>query len=223
MQSRPSSAAQICKATGLPYSKIYNILTSLEQKVWVEMESGRPKRYYPKSPSEALEATRLRLNHTLDDNITQILSELQPLYNKNEVREMPDIWIIRGEFNILARISEMLSETKRELMIAAAQLPEKLFDLFLPELARLHRLNISLKIMVTGDTRDDIVTKLRNYGDVSVTSQMFGNGIISDSSSVMLIVGTDPDLIAICSDHLDLVGLSKEYFDYMWADTLSTG
>jgi hypothetical protein len=52
---------------------------------------------------------------------------------------------------------------------------------------------------------------------------MFGNGIISDSSSVMLIVGTDPDLIAICSDHLDLVGLSKEYFDYMWADTLSTG
>jgi sugar-specific transcriptional regulator TrmB len=223
MQSRPSSAAQICKATGLPYSKIYNILTSLEQKVWVEMESGRPKRYYPKSPSEALEATRLRLNHTLDDNITQILSELQPLYNKNEVREMPDIWIIRGEFNILARISEMLSETKRELMIAAAQLPEKLFDLFLPELARLHRLNISLKIMVTWDTRDDIVTKLRNYGDVSVTSQMFGNGIISDSSSVMLIVGTDPDLIAICSDHLDLVGLSKEYFDYMWADTLSTG
>ena len=50
--------------------------------------------------------------------------------------------------------------------------------------------------------------------------QMFGNGIISDGRSVMLIVGTDPDLVAICSDHLGLVGLSKEYFDYMWADTL---
>ncbi|MCW4041638.1 MAG: winged helix DNA-binding protein [Candidatus Bathyarchaeota archaeon] len=221
MQSGPSPAAQICKATGLPYSKIYNILTSLEQKGWVEMESGRPKRYYPKSPSEALEATRLRLNHTLDDNIAQILGELQPLYNKNEVRETPDIWIIRGEFNILARIGEMLNETKRELMIAAARLPEMLFDLFLPELDRLNRLNVSLKLMVTRDTRDDVVAQLKNYGDVSVKNQMFGNGIISDSRSVMLIVGTDPDLVAICSDHLGLVGLSKEYFDYMWADTLS--
>jgi hypothetical protein len=76
--------------------------------------------------------------------------------------------------------------------------------------------------MVTKDIRNDFVTQLNNYGHVSVKNQMFGNGIISDSRSVMLIVGTDPDLIAICSDHLGLVGLSKEYFDYMWADTLST-
>ncbi len=41
---------QICEATGPPYSKIHDVLTSLEQKGWMEAESGRPKGYYPKPP-----------------------------------------------------------------------------------------------------------------------------------------------------------------------------
>ena len=58
------------------------------------------------------------------------------------------------------------------------------------------------------------------YFQIRVKKQMFGNGIISDSRSIMLIVGTgrDSEYVAICSDHLGLVGLSKEYFEYLWED-----
>ena len=58
----PTTANQISKNTGLPYSKIYDVLISLEDKGWIEIESGRPKKYYPKPPSEALEARTLKPN-----------------------------------------------------------------------------------------------------------------------------------------------------------------
>lgn len=218
--SGPTTASQISKATRLPYSKIYDVLTSLEQKGWVEVESGRPKKYYPKPPSEALEATRLRVEKTLADNIDQISGELQPLYSQKEAQERPDIWIVRGEFNILARIGKMLDETKRELMIAATVFPITFSEMFIPELLRLRRLNTSIKIMVTREIDSDALTELKGLGEIRVKEQMFGNGIISDSRKVMLLVGIgrDSDYLAICSDHLGLAGLAKEYFEYLWED-----
>lgn len=218
--SGPRTANQISRATSLPYSKIYDVLSSLERKGWVDVESGRPKRYHPKPPSEALEATRLRVEKALAENVDNILGELQPLYSKRVVQERPDIWIIRGKFNILARIREMLYETERELMIAAIPLPRSFYEMFIPELTHLQRLGVSSKIMVARSVSEDLLTNLRSLGEVRVKNQMFGNGVISDSRRVMLLVGTarDSGYLAVYSDHLGLVGLAKEYFEYLWED-----
>jgi len=54
LTTRASTANQISKSTGLPYYKIYDVLTNLEKKWWVEVESGKQKMYYPKPPSDAL-------------------------------------------------------------------------------------------------------------------------------------------------------------------------
>ena len=54
------TASEVSGHGGVPYSKVYETLNSLERKGWIEAERGRPSRYFPKSPFEALEATRLR-------------------------------------------------------------------------------------------------------------------------------------------------------------------
>jgi sugar-specific transcriptional regulator TrmB len=218
--SGPTAASQISSATGLPYSKIYDVLTGLERKGWVEVESGRPKRYYPTPPSEALEATRLRVEQALAENVGQLLDELQPLYSRKAVQERPDIWILRGEFNILARIREMLGETERELMIAATMLPRAFSEVLMPELLRLQRWNTAMRFLVARDVVQDGLMTLHGLGTIRLKEHMFGNGIISDGRRVMLLVGTgrDSTYLAISSDHLGLVGLAKEYFDYLWAD-----
>ena len=156
----------------------------------------------------------------LDDNVDQLLDELQPLYSQKKVQERPDIWIIRREFNILARIREMLGGTERELMIAATMLPRAFYEAFIPELLRLQRRSTSVKFLVARDVVRDGLVKLNSLGKIRIKEQMFGNGIISDSRRVMLLVGTgrDSTYLAISSDHLGLVGLTKEYFDYLWED-----
>lgn len=114
----------------------------------------------------------------------------------------------------------MLGETERELMIAATLLPRAFYEAFIPELLRLQSRSTSVKFLVAKDVVRDGLMKLNSLRKIRVKEQMFGIGIISDSRRVMLLVGTrrDSTYLAISSDHLGLVGLAKEYFDYLWED-----
>lgn len=218
LTSGSRTANQISKSTGLPYSKIYDVLTSLEEKGWVEVEGSRPKRYYPKPPSEALEAMKMRVEQSLDGNVSQILGELKPLYGEKGIQERPDIWIVRGEFNILAKMREVFNDSRSELMIATTVLPRVLVNLFLPDLNRLKSLGVKVKIMVTEGVDDRSLKELERLGEVRLKDRMFGGGIISDHRRVMLLLsgGRDSEPLAICSDHIGLAELSREYFEYLW-------
>ncbi|UCH37717.1 MAG: TrmB family transcriptional regulator [Candidatus Bathyarchaeota archaeon] len=218
--SGPATAGYISKSTSLPYSKIYNILMALEEKGWVDVASGRPKRYFPKSPSEALEATTMQVESTLANNVNQILDELQPLYSGRELQERPDIWIVRGEFNIIAKIKEYISEARQQLMFAATFLPKPLLEYLLSDVSRLHEHGITINILLTATVASRSLLELNKFGEVRVKDQMFGNGIIVDGKKVILLLGrgTNSTYLAICSDHLGLAELSKEYFEYLWHD-----
>ena len=112
------TASEVSEYGAVPYSKVYETLNSLEKKGWIEVERGRPSRYFAKAPSESLEAAKLRLEGMVNGWKHVVLGELQPLYEKRELLEKPDIWSLRGEFSILAKLREMLDVAKNELMIA---------------------------------------------------------------------------------------------------------
>lgn len=61
------TASQISENANVPYSKVYETLTSLERKGWIESERGRPGRYYPKAPSEALATAKMQLSRKSED------------------------------------------------------------------------------------------------------------------------------------------------------------
>jgi len=63
------------------------------------------------------------------------MEELQPLYEKKGVREKPDIWIVRGQNNILDKIRETLGRTRKELFVAMPVVPDPIVSMALPALA----------------------------------------------------------------------------------------
>ncbi|MGQ9468257.1 MAG: TrmB family transcriptional regulator [Nitrososphaerales archaeon] len=73
LEQEARTASQISEHSKIPFSKIYEVLGSLERKGWIEIERSRPSRYYPKPPSIALEATKLRIESTVRSNERQIL------------------------------------------------------------------------------------------------------------------------------------------------------
>ena len=216
--SGPSTASQASKGADVPYSKIYDVLASLEAKGWVEVENTRPKRYFPKPPSEALEATRLNLESTLRSNMDQARSELEPLYTSKGIQERPDIWIVRGSFNILAQIRETLNASRRTLMVATAAPPRPLMEILLRDLQRLRDGGVEVRLMVTRDVGEETLRSLSELGEVRVKERMFGGGVVSDGMRVVLILGSGKadDYLALCSDHIGLASLAREYFEYLW-------
>jgi len=222
VESGPMPASQLSTTAAIPYSKIYEILGNLERKGWVESEQGRPSKYFPKPPSTALESSRVRMENTLKSSQTDAMSELQPLYEKKRVQERPDIWIVRGQNNILDRIKETLGRTRRELLVAMPIVPDSVISMATPLLSLMNSRGIKVSVMIPSLISKDVTRKLKGLAEVRVREQMFGGGIISDSNEIILLLGEEPEkglTLAISSDHLGLVKFGKSYFEFLWENS----
>jgi len=210
------TASQVSESAEVPYSKIYEVLTSLEKKGWLKIERGRPSKYYPKSPSEALEAAKLRLEEMTRSWEQAILTELQPLYEKQGIREKPDIWILRGEFSILAKLKETLDKAKSEVMIAAPLLPKNWENTIISMLTHLQNAGMTVLLLTSREAGNLNLKKIMNVAEVRVRDQMFGGGIIVDSREAMLFLGDETPTLVIWSNHLGLVRFARDYFQHLW-------
>lgn len=213
------TASEVSEHGGIPYSKVYETLNSLERKGWIEVERGRPSRYFPKAPSESLEAARLRLEDMVNSWKHVILGELQPLYEKRELMEKPDIWILRGEFSILAKLKEMLDVARNELMIAAPAFAKGFVDASVPVLGQVRSSGVSVKVMVAGDWD---IEKIAKVGETRLRDNLFGGGVIVDGKEALLFLGeadtkrSYSGLLVIWSNHIGLVKFAREYFQLLW-------
>ncbi len=213
------TASEISEYSGVPYSKVYETLNSLERKGWVEAERGRPSRYFPKAPSEALEAARLRLEDMVNGWKRVVLGELQPLYERRELLEKPDIWILRGEFSILAKLREMLGVTRKELMIAAPAFAKDFVDAFIAVLGQLRDSGVTVQVMMAGDWD---VEKIAEVAEARVRDNLFGGGVIVDGKEALLFLGeaetsgSYSGLLVFWSNHVGLVKFAREYFQLLW-------
>ena len=217
----PMPAGRISQSSYVPYSKIYEVLGSLESKGWIETERGRPSKYYPKSPSVALDAIKLRIEDTFSRNESQVLSELQPIYEKKEVHERPDIWIVRGQYNVLSKIQEMLERSRREILIAVPEIPVQATKILLVTLTHLKERGVKISLMTTRAANTDTLRDFVGIGEVRVRDQMFGGGIVSDSKEVMLVLAghlEEEAALAIWADHPGLAGFARDYFEYLWTE-----
>ena len=221
----PATASELSETCGVPYSKIYEVLGSLEKKGWIEMEHGRPSKYYPKPPSVAMDVARSQLETAFKNNETLVLGELQPLYEKRGVRERPDIWIVRGEFNVLAKVRETIDHVQKEILAAVPALPDSVADALIPLVKTIVDRGVKVQLMTMKAPFSETMTKLTKLCEVRVREQMFGGGIIADGREVILLLGQEGEeaiSLAIWSDHIGLAKFAKNYFEYLWADSEST-
>jgi sugar-specific transcriptional regulator TrmB len=217
----PATASELSEASGVPYSKIYEVLGSLEKKGWIEMEHGRPSKYYPKPPSIAMEITKSQLENSLRTNEALILSELQPIYERKGVRERPDIWIMRGDLNVLAKIRETLEHVQKEILASIPSIPDSVAELLLPLVRSVTERGVRVQVMTMKNPTSTTISKLMKFCDIRSRDQMFGGGIIADGREVILILGQEDEAmnLAIWSDHVGLAKFAKNYFEYLWQDS----
>jgi len=217
----PATASELSESSSVPYSKIYEVLGSLEKKGWIEMEHGRPSKYYPKPPSVAMEITKSQLENSLRTNEALILGELQPLYEKKGVRERPDIWIVRGNFNVLAKIRETVEHVQKEILASVPLIPDSVAAMLIPLVRSISERGVKIQIMTMQGQASETMAKLTKFCEVRSREQMFGGGIIADGKEVILLLGQEEEAVglAIWSDHIGLAGLAKNYFEFLWADS----
>jgi HTH-type transcriptional regulator, sugar sensing transcriptional regulator len=219
------TASDLSQKSGVPYSKIYEVLGTLEEKGWVGSDDSRPTKYLAKSPATALETTKQKLEQDFKENQNVILNELIPLYEKSGTSERPDIWVLSGTVNIASKVLEMVESCKNEVMIALPKAGEDLVQQALPKLRLLHDKGVDITILTSDNMDKESLKAISRVSQVKIKKGLFGGGIISDKRYVVILLGpevsdsTSADIVAIWADHTGLAGFAREYFEYLLKDS----
>jgi len=213
------TANDVSSSTTIPYSKVYTVLDTLEKKGWVEVKGGRPRMYYPKSPVEALRSEKTRQEDRFEKNREMVVSELQAVYEHREIKEKPEIWIIRGEDNIISRISETIIGAKKELMVALPVLPLPLIMKVIPTFQTQMDRKLQIQLLITREAEKALPDILVHLTEVRTRDDMFGGGIVADGHETLLFLNQGierEESLAIWSDHVGLNMISRGYFKHLW-------
>ncbi len=210
------TAMEISREASVPYSKIYEVLNSLKQKGWVKSSESRPFKYYPVPPNEAVAYAKLRLEDKYQSWEIALSEELQPMYEKRELVERPDMLILRGQQAVLNKLEEVLTNAAKEVMIAAPDFARAIVASADPLMVGMKK-TVNVKLMVAGKAEDWIfLKKLPSISELRARDHMFGGGVIADSKEAMLFLGEEKPSLVIWSNHIGLVGFAREYFQFLW-------
>jgi sugar-specific transcriptional regulator TrmB len=223
--SGATTAAEISKRSGVPYSKIYDVLNNLYVRGWIYSDNLRPQNFFPKSPSTAVEGVMIELENSIRSNKNVIINELMPIYEKTGLKEKPDIWVVSGLYNIGAKVTEIIRSTKEELLIAIPKIPETVIKSMQPLLRELFERGVKIIILASEETGGEILKAMSRVAEIRLKNSMFGGGVIGDSKQVLILLGegkndsnNNYDIIAIWAEHTGLASFAKDYFKYLWED-----
>lgn len=225
LKSGELTASDLSQKSGVPYSKIYEVLGTLEEKGWIGSDDSRPTKYFAKSPATGLDTTKHKMESDFTQNKSIILNELVPLYEKSGISERPDIWVLSGTINIAAKILEMVESCRSEVMIALPEAGQELIRQALPKLRSLHDKGVDITVLTSDKMDKESLKAITRLATVKVKRGLFGGGIISDKRYVVILLGPEMggaqsvDLVAIWADHAGLAGFARQYFEYLLEDS----
>jgi len=109
----PSKATDITKESGIPHTRVYDVLSSLHKKGFVDVMQGSPRLYKPVNPEVVLE----RIKDEIISDIENLKSAFLELYREVHGEELPEIWTIQGFDNTIERAEYVIRSAKHEVLI----------------------------------------------------------------------------------------------------------
>jgi len=119
------TAADLSQQTGIPDSKIYGTLNSLEQRGMILIQRGRPSLFQALKPDEAMANLKHELNEEYRHKIAMLealTGKLSTLYESIEGREAIEVaYVIRGLRGIHEKMNNLIRQAQRNLLLFVAE------------------------------------------------------------------------------------------------------
>ena len=166
-----ASAGEIAEMSGVPRSRTYDVLESLEKSGFAISKIGKPVKYIAVKPTTVIEKLKSGINNTAKERI-QTLSKLRETSEYSEIEDLYKTGIkpirheelsgaIKGKSNLFNHIKELSESAKNEVIIClpAYEVSEKLRT-FCSILSTLKKRKINVKMALSGDEQE--IKKISN-------------------------------------------------------------
>ena len=217
-----ASAGEIASLSGVPRSRTYDVLESLEKKGFAIVKLGKPVKYLGVKPKAILEKLKNNVRKDAEDKIVSLSNiketneflELENLYNVgiHPVKREDLSAALKGKSNITNYLREILENAKKEVMICtnAEEVKIKL-GIFAQTLDLLKKANIKIKIALSGDQMlvDQLSSKLKiKIKKIDIDAKFF----IVDKKEILFYLSKGN------SKEDSAIWLNSEFFSQAFAD-----
>jgi len=146
VQLGSGTVADIHRLSGVPTTKLYEVLSKLEAKGWVEVLRERPLKFRARPPEETLEPALKELVRSVED-AKAILSEI---YERRLEIERSDVWMVRGKANVESKMISMMKGASQSITLALSKLAVDLLGQVKDILMDAYWRGLDVKVLLSG-------------------------------------------------------------------------
>ena len=180
-----ASADEVSKSSGIPRSKIYDVLKKLSEKDFIEIEDGRPLTYVVKSPVEVLS----REKEKIDSQIEDVIVRLTNIYENGISQVQAPIWRIYGVEKIINQELEIIQRAKNTINMRIGFLFEGEGEALIKAFKKRRSLKVNILASPTCYINNEEINIIKMFKDQNINIQKadipFVKVLISDSKEMM--------------------------------------
>jgi HTH-type transcriptional regulator, sugar sensing transcriptional regulator len=157
-----ASAGEVAELSGVPRSRTYDVLESLEKRGFAIIKIGKPVNYIAVKPTEVIEKIKSNAMTAAQEKVkslsnlkeTQEYTELEQIYNAgiNPIKSQEITGALKGRSNIISRLRELVECAKKEIFICTSVSDfEDKSRALIPVIEKAAKNNIKIKIALSGE------------------------------------------------------------------------
>ena len=180
-----ASADEVSKSSGIPRSKIYDVLKKLSEKDFIEIEDGRPLTYVVKSPVEVLSREKEKIDSQIEDAIVRLTN----IYENGISQVQAPIWRIYGVEKIINQELEIIQRAKNTINMRIGFLFEGEGEALIKAFKKRRNLKVNILASPTCYINNKEINIIKMFKDQNINIQKadipFVKVLISDSKEMM--------------------------------------
>jgi len=219
VQLGSGTVSDIHRVSGVPTTKLYDVLSRLEVKGWVEVLRERPMKFRAKPPDEVLTAA-------IEDVVRageEVKTMLHDIYERRVEVQRSDVWMVRGLQNVENKMISMMKRARNSIILTLSKLALDILDEVSDVLLDAYWRGLEVKVLVSGLKKEP---DLAGVEVALLKPPLLGPGasiiyslVIVDSSELLLVLpmgigeGRPRDIVGVWVRDESLAKLAKEYIE----------
>ncbi|GGA15435.1 TrmB family transcriptional regulator [Psychrobacillus lasiicapitis] len=199
LQESPLTGYAVAKHSGVPRSKIYEVLESLTMRGDILVSPGSTPLYSPIPAKELIKNRRMKAEEHFE------LAEKSLAEFKKSANDRENIWNIMGRNEILDKVKACIITAQKRILL---EVWKEEFEEMESELRQAAKRGVNVTIIAYGEIASDFANVYHHYMGQEITEEYGGRWIVisgDDSEVVAGIVSLGKDSRAAWTMHVGLV------------------
>ncbi len=199
LEESPLTGYAVAKNSGVPRSKIYEVLDNLVIRGDILVSPGNTPQYTPVPAKELIKSRRKKAEENFE------LAEKSLAVFERSVNDRSNIWNITGRNEIIEKVKESILSAKKRILL---EIWSEEFKELETELRQAAKRGVNVTIIAYGEIISDFANVYLHYMGHEITEEYGGRWIVfsgDDSEVVAGIVSLSKDSRAAWTMHVGLV------------------